>query len=37
MEHDRTNLTEALRSVRLLKIDGYSATAAMRSSECVKS
>lgn len=37
MENGRTNLTEALRSVLLFKIDGYSATAAMSSSDYIKS
>ncbi|WVZ79012.1 hypothetical protein U9M48_026641 [Paspalum notatum var. saurae] len=37
MEHGRTNLTEAVRSVRLLKLDGYCVTAAMDSSYYIKS
>jgi speckle-type POZ protein len=39
MEHDGTNLAvaEAVRSVQLLKIDGYSATKAMGPSEFIKS
>jgi speckle-type POZ protein len=37
MEHGRTNLTEAVRSVQLLKIDGYCATEAMSSSDYIKS
>jgi speckle-type POZ protein len=38
MEHGRTtNLTEAVRSVQLLKIDGYCATAAMSNSDFIKS
>ncbi|CAL4995384.1 unnamed protein product [Urochloa decumbens] len=39
MEHDGTNLTvaEAVRSVQLLKIDGYCATAAMEALEFIKS
>ncbi|CAN6374181.1 unnamed protein product [Urochloa humidicola] len=39
MENDGTNLTvtEAVRSVQLLKIDGYCATAAMDPSEFIKS
>ncbi|KAJ1260310.1 hypothetical protein BS78_10G222700 [Paspalum vaginatum] len=37
MEHGRTNLTEAVRSVQLLKFDGYCATAAMDSSYNIKS
>jgi hypothetical protein len=32
-----TNLTEAARSMRLLKIDGYSATTAMRHDDSIKS
>jgi speckle-type POZ protein len=40
MEHDGTNLlavNEVLRSVQLLKIDGYSATATMSELEFIKS
>nr|CAB3468699.1 unnamed protein product [Digitaria exilis] len=37
MELGRTNLTEAVRSVHLLKIDGFCATEAMGRSECIKS
>jgi speckle-type POZ protein len=39
MEHDGKNLTvtEAVRSVQLLKIDGYCATATMKASEFIKS
>lgn len=37
MEHGRTVLTEAVRKVQLLKIDGYCATAAMNDSEYIKS
>jgi speckle-type POZ protein len=39
MEHDGKNLTvtEAVRSVHLLKIDGYCATATMKASEFIKS
>ncbi|CAN6380631.1 unnamed protein product [Urochloa humidicola] len=39
MEHDGTNLTvtQAVRSVQLLKIDGYCATATMEPSEFIKS
>jgi len=36
MEHGRTVLTEAVRKVQLLKIDGYCATAAMDCSEYIK-
>jgi len=36
MEHGRTVLTEAVRKVQLLKIDGYCATAAMERSEYIK-
>ncbi|OEL13882.1 BTB/POZ and MATH domain-containing protein 2 [Dichanthelium oligosanthes] len=37
MEHGLTNLTQAARSVQLLKIDGYSTTATMFNSDCFKS
>ena len=39
MEHDGKNLTvtEVVRSVQLLKIDGYSATGAMEESDYIKS
>ncbi|CAO2145664.1 unnamed protein product [Urochloa humidicola] len=39
MEHDGTNLaaTEAVRSVQVLKIDGYCATATLGPSEFIKS
>jgi speckle-type POZ protein len=37
MEHGRTVLTEAVRKVQLLKIDGYCATAALECSEYIKS
>nr|CAB3471118.1 unnamed protein product [Digitaria exilis] len=37
MELGRTNLTEAVRSVHLLKIDDYSGTSVMSSSDCIKS
>ncbi|KAF8687300.1 hypothetical protein HU200_042981 [Digitaria exilis] len=37
MEHGRTNLTEAVRSVQLLKIDGYCGTSVMPMSDCIKS
>ena len=36
MEHGRTVLTEAVRKVQLLEIDGYCATAAMECSEYIK-
>ncbi|CAL5054308.1 unnamed protein product [Urochloa decumbens] len=36
MEHGCLNLTEAVRSVHLLKIDGYAATTTMSSSDCIK-
>ncbi|XP_066371250.1 BTB/POZ and MATH domain-containing protein 1-like isoform X2 [Miscanthus floridulus] len=36
MEHGRTVLTEAVRKVQLLKIDGYCATDAMGYSEYIK-
>ncbi|CAN6177182.1 unnamed protein product [Urochloa humidicola] len=35
--HGRTNLTEAVRSVHLLKLDGYCATSTMGCSESIKS
>jgi hypothetical protein len=34
VEHGRTALTEAVRKVQLLKIDGYCATAAMQDLYC---
>ncbi|KAL6603149.1 hypothetical protein ACP70R_043510 [Stipagrostis hirtigluma subsp. patula] len=37
MEHGCTNLTEAVRSVHLLRIDGYCATTTMYTSEYIKS
>jgi speckle-type POZ protein len=37
MEHGRTNLTEAVRSVQLLKIDGYCTISTMTYSEFIKS
>jgi speckle-type POZ protein len=37
MEHGRTNLSETVRSVRLLRLDGYCATDLMGSSEYIKS
>ncbi|CAN6163136.1 unnamed protein product [Urochloa humidicola] len=37
MENGCTNLTEAARSVHLLKINGYSATSTMSTSEYIRS
>ncbi|CAL5041470.1 unnamed protein product [Urochloa decumbens] len=37
MEHGCANLTEAVRSVQLFKIDGYSATTGMSNSDYIKS
>ncbi|CAN6173186.1 unnamed protein product [Urochloa humidicola] len=37
MEHGCANLTEAVRSVQLFKIDGFCATAGMSNSEYIKS
>ncbi|CAL5049204.1 unnamed protein product [Urochloa decumbens] len=37
MENGSTNLTEAARSVHLLKINGYSATSTMSTSEYIRS
>ncbi|KXG20570.1 hypothetical protein SORBI_3010G222600 [Sorghum bicolor] len=37
MEHGRTVLTEAVRKVQLLKIDGYCATSVMKHSDYIKS
>jgi speckle-type POZ protein len=36
MEHGCLNLTEAVRSVHLVKIDGYAATTTMSSSDYIK-